>query len=242
MNSWRLTTWNVHGASNPNISTLAEVIEQHRVDVLCLQEIRPYQAKRLAKHLGWHFFWSRKHFPLTPLIWWRAEGLAVMSPHQLSRQRRLALTPQASSLTFRNRISQSLTIERRGVPLAVVNTHLASDAAGLERLEQARKLCSLLGHVDVLAGDLNSAHEPPVIAALSKLGLRDAWNSTDDPGYTSEALLPRQRIDYVMVRDEAMVIEATVPPGGKVWAAMSDHLPLTVEFRLVPSSDEVPNR
>jgi endonuclease/exonuclease/phosphatase family metal-dependent hydrolase len=238
---WRVVTWNVHGSANPEIGTLAETVTERAPDVLCIQEIRAYQARRLAKQLGWSHFWSRKHYPLTPVLWWLAEGLCVLTPHKLSEQRRLSLTPGTSSLSFRNRISQTVVLTRGLERLGVVNTHLASDSASLERLEQARRLASLVSAVDVLAGDLNAQEEPNVLAAFATIGLRDAWPPGNGAGFTSEAMAPRQRIDYVLIAAAATVTAAEVPSGGQHWARLSDHLPLMIEFMPAPNNGAAPS-
>src|SRR3954469_16173259 len=77
MTTWRVLTWNILGSHRPNLDVLAEVIVGYSPDVIALQEIRRRQAKVLARRLDWRFVWTRKHYPLSPLVWWRAEGLAI---------------------------------------------------------------------------------------------------------------------------------------------------------------------
>ena len=226
-------TWNVHGSAKPNPAALVEVIARHDVDIACLQEIRPGQARKVARQLGWNVFWSRKHLPYSIILWWRAEGLAIMSPYELTATSKLDLTPRESIMSFRNRIAQfALVRADDDRALSVINTHLGSGENPAERVRQAQRLAQHFETAMVLAGDLNAPNEPEVLNELKALGVHDAWIGTDELGYTSEAATPRQRIDYIMVGAAATEVLATVEPGGPQWDRLSDHLPLAVGFTL----------
>src|SRR6478609_6051968 len=80
--TWRVMTWNVHGAAQPDLGRLADVMIEARPDAVAVQEIRRGQARRLATRLGWHHEWVFKHNGYWPL-WWRAEGLAILAPSPL---------------------------------------------------------------------------------------------------------------------------------------------------------------
>jgi exonuclease III len=80
---WSVLTWNVHGSQRPDIDALAEVIRAEAPDVVAIQEIRRRQAAALAAALPMRYAWSLKHRPYTRAMWWRSEGMALMTPHLL---------------------------------------------------------------------------------------------------------------------------------------------------------------
>ena len=81
----RVITWNVHGSARPRIDAVAELLRAHEPDVVALQEVRSGQARRISALLGWRRpAWAFKHNGYWPL-WWRGEGLAVLSHHRLAR-------------------------------------------------------------------------------------------------------------------------------------------------------------
>ena len=100
----RVTSWNVHGSARPNREGLVRAITTLQADVVALQEIRVGQAHRLANRLGWHVLWAHKHFPLGPLVWWRAEGLAVISRCRLSPLPTWELSNGVGRSSYRRRI------------------------------------------------------------------------------------------------------------------------------------------
>jgi endonuclease/exonuclease/phosphatase family metal-dependent hydrolase len=79
----------------------------------------------------------------------------------------------------------------------------------------------------VVAGDLNAHGETEVIRPFHAVGLRDPGGDSTHP-----AQAPRFRFDYVLVPERATIVDDHVPEGDDEWAALSDHLPLTVEFDL----------
>lgn len=252
-NRLRVMTWNIHGAARPNRSMLARAIHAQAADLVMLQEIRIGQAHRLANRLGYHVIWARKHFPLGPAVWWRAEGLAVLSPHRITQAATWLLSPKEGRSTYRRRIALRADLAVKGRTIAVVNTHLAShdvaDPAQPDgrrvRAEQAKRLVSLFTehgpeHAEasaIVAGDLNTDHEPEVLAPFVSMALKDCWGSAIEQSggpCTSPAADPVQRIDYVLVGQEWTVAHAMVPAahgdGEHPWQSLSDHLPLIVDL------------
>ncbi|MGZ4763108.1 MAG: endonuclease/exonuclease/phosphatase family protein, partial [Ilumatobacteraceae bacterium] len=51
MTTWRVLTWNIHGAGRPNLDVISEIIAGYAPDVVALQEVQHRQARRLAHHL-----------------------------------------------------------------------------------------------------------------------------------------------------------------------------------------------
>lgn len=245
-------TWNVHGSARPNRNGLARVIRSFRPDVVFLQEIQIGQAHRLANRLGMHVLWVRKHFPYGPVFWWRAEGHAVLSAHRMSPVATWLLSPDEGRSTWRRRIAQRVDLTLHGTVVPVVNTHLASHAAGgptvsdgvTARTEQAARLAECLRVCDssealerlIVAGDLNTHDEPGVLDSLAALGLRDCWAESPDrstSGLTAPAGQPEHRIDYVLAGPAWTIAGSHVPTPERTehdGIQLSDHLPVVVEL------------
>ena len=223
-------TWNLHGSAHPDIELVAEVVEGYAPHVLALQEVRRRQARRLAKRLGWQRVWARKHHPYSPLVWWRTEGIAVLSPHPMSHVVRTTISHGASTWTYRHRVLLAVTVTRPDSALRVYDTHLASDDTDA-RITQARRVAEHVvqdaAPIAVVAGDLNTHHadEVEVIREFLAAGLKDTAGESTNP-----AIAPRQRLDRVLVPDAAVVVDQHTADGGESWARISDHLPVMVEF------------
>jgi endonuclease/exonuclease/phosphatase family metal-dependent hydrolase len=245
--SWRITTWNLLGSASPDLAPIAAELDRLAPDAVALQEVRRGQARRLARSLGWRWTWARKHYPYGPL-WWRAEGLAVLSPHRLERPHRAVISTGTRIWSWRHRVLLAVTVVRpASAPpadaLRLVDVHLASHRDTAERLAQARVTTALgladsalLGLPVVIAGDLNSHGDVELLDAFAAATPMDTW-STAHPGAaapTNPSDAPNQTLDHILVPEGTEVLEVTVPPGGPAWRAMSDHLPVTATLRLRP--------
>jgi endonuclease/exonuclease/phosphatase family metal-dependent hydrolase len=233
MATWRVLTWNILGQKRPDLLAVARVIAERNPDGVAVQEVRHSQAKTLAKVLGWQLHWARKHYPYSPLVWWLAEGAAILSPHTLSRTMSASLSPRTSTWTYRHRIVTAATISRDHLPgpqLRVYNVHLSTKNID-DRIAQARRVRGIVDSgpaiATSIAGDLNAANEPDVVRELREAGLDDSGGDVTNP-----SLSPVQRLDYVLVPRGATVTAVDTPRGGDEWAALSDHLPVLVEFTL----------
>ncbi len=228
MTTWRVLTWNILGSHRPDIRALTAVISDLTPDVVAVQEVQKRQAKALAAALGWHALWTRKHYPYTPLIWWCAEGLALLTPHSLDETVTASISPGVSTWTYRHRVAMAATIQRGAESLRIANTHLASHSAD-DRIAQARRTAALVGEARpaVAVGDLNAADEPEVIRVFTALGLVDPGGT-----FSSPSIAPTQRIDYILVPEHGAVTLRQTPDGDDGWSKLSDHLPVLVEFSL----------
>jgi len=230
MTGWRVTSWNLLGARDPDLSSIAAVLRAQDIDAAGLQEIRRSQIRRLARHLGWHYAWTRKHYPYSPLVWWRAEGLGIVSPWQVSNRLRTTISPGVSTWTFKHRVLLAATITRRDGTLRVFNTHLASHDTD-ERIEQAKRVADRLrtdpARLRILTGDLNTTDgsDVEVLREFRRIGLVDPGGNNTEP-----ANAPHQRLDYVLVPFDATVTSTHTPEGSDTWRDLSDHLPTLVEF------------
>ncbi len=227
MTTWRVLTWNILGARQPNLDVITEVIVGYAPDVVALQEVQRRQTRGLARRLGWKVVWTRKHYPYSPLVWWRAEGLAIMTPNVVSELISVSISPGVSTWTYQHRVAMAATVTRTDEgTLRVVNTHLASHDAD-QRIAQARRVVPLIGdrRPAVVAGDLNAMEEVEVIREFGAVGLVDPGGD-----YSNPSIAPVQRLDYVLVPESATVTSRLTPEGGERWHALSDHLPMLVEF------------
>lgn len=225
--AWRVLTWNLHGAADPDVAAIARHLRHAGVDVAALQEVRRSQARALRRDLGWNVVWRRKHYPYSPLVWWRAEGLAIASPHALTDVVRHTLSVGEPVWIFRHRVMLSARVRRGSDSLTVHDVHLASDDAD-DRIAQASRAAGFIaprGHATrVVCGDLNAHDEPEVVREFHRVGVRDPGGACTSPAHA-----PRQRLDYVLV-PEGVDARSTTPDGDDGWAALSDHLPVVVEF------------
>jgi endonuclease/exonuclease/phosphatase family metal-dependent hydrolase len=231
MTTWRVLTWNILGSRRTNLDVIAEVINGYRPDVVALQEVRRSQARGLARRLGWRVVWTRKHYPYSPLVWWRAEGLALLTRHAVGELISVSISPGVSTWTYLHRVAMAATVTRHGEGggsdvLRIVNTHLASHDAD-ERIAQARRVVPVVGDrfPAVVAGDFNSVDEIEVIREFRVIGLVDPGGDCSSP-----SIAPMQRLDYILVPESAKVTAQSTPDGGERWNDLSDHLPVLVEF------------
>ena len=233
---WRILSWNIRGNHSPDLTAIAEVIAGWSPDVVALQEVRRTQAGRLGTELGWRHRWARKHHPLTPLVWWRSEGHALLTPHELVATSSRTISPGVSTWSHRHRIVLAGTVQRGADPLRVYDTHLAAQRQPDERIAQARRAASIVradaaanpsrpSPPAVVAGDLNAPGEQEVIREFHAAGLRDPGG-----GPTHPATVPRRRLDYILVPEGSAITDRLVPAGGDEWAELSDHLPVLLGF------------
>ncbi len=251
MTDLRIVTWNLQGSKGVDAATvgrlLLEMTAGGEVRVVALQEVQRRHVRALARVWGakdWR--WARKHLPYGPLLWWRAEGLAVMANHDLDDHRVTVLTPGIRSWSYRRRILQSVRLDHPTAPLAVFNTHLASHEDASARADQAaivagvisagRRPAQAVG--EVLTGDLNAPDEPTTLAPFGSIGLADAWAAVSaEPGFSNPSGGPHQRLDYVLTSSSITPIAARVAPGNAVWPMLSDHLPVVVVATVEPLTE-----
>lgn len=228
---WTVLTWNVHGSERPDITKLAEAIRFEAPDVVVLQEIRKKQAAELAAALSFRYSWARKHFPYTHLLWWRAEGLAIMTPHALDAAGHTELSNDERSWSWQRRIAQWALVGRvDSTAFRVYNVHLSPHDDASARREEAVRLATIVAeHGDdppaIVAGDFNDSYDSSIIYALP--GIEHLVPSNSSP-----ADEPTQLLDHVLLPADATHVSVSVPAGGSDWAEMSDHLPVTVRFRM----------
>ena len=238
-------TWNVRGSKHPDLDAVADVVREAHADVVCFQEILEHQARGLVARLGGDVHWGRKHSPFGPFLRRRAEGLAVWSRGAVDERSRSVLSRRVPSFVYLYRVLVAATATVDEHKLRVYNVHLATTTAA-ERIAQANRLLTVVDRESpsatlIVAGDFNGADEVALIERFATIGLHDPGGHN-----TSPATEPYQRIDFVLIPDDATEVSSATPPGGDTWAKLSDHLPVTVTFtegpRSAPSSDGTPSR
>lgn len=224
-------TWNLHGSVGLDVDACAAAIGAEVPDVVAIQEIRRRQVASLAGALSMRYSWALKHYPYTKLLWWRAEGMAIMTPHLLDAAGHSEVSEDQPIRSWRRRIAQWALVGRADRSMVMIyNLHLSphddTDSRRCEA-ERVRQIVTDIGDdpPPIVAGDFNDAGDPTIIAALPGVEPLAPTNS-------SPADAPIQVLDHVLVPADATDVAVTVPSGGAGWAAISDHLPVTVRFTL----------
>ena len=228
---WCVTTWNVHGSEEPDVASLATAIGVEAPDVVVLQEIRDHQADDLARSLSMRYSWALKHSPYTRLLRSRSEGMAIMTPHALGAPGHTEISEHQPIRSWKRRIAQWALIGRPDHSMVMIyNLHLSPHDDAEARWQEAHRVREIVASIGddpfpVVAGDFNDADQPMIVAELP--GIEHL-----EPPPTNPAESPHQRLDHVLLPVSADDVAVTVPAGGSEWAAMSDHLPVTVRFTL----------
>jgi endonuclease/exonuclease/phosphatase family metal-dependent hydrolase len=228
---WTVLTWNVHGSAGPDVDALAAAIRTEKPDVVVAQEIRKRQAVHLARLLAMRYSWSLKHEPYTTAMWWRSEGMAIMTPHLLDAVGHTEVSDRQPMRSWRRRIAQWGLVGRSDRSLLMIyNLHLSPHDHADSRRAEAVRVSELVARIGddppaVVAGDFNDAGDPSIIELLPGI------EHTTAP-FSSPSDAPTQSLDHVLLPVHARDVTVSAPSGGPAWAAISDHLPVTVRFTL----------
>ena len=184
------------------------------------------RPRALARRLGWRVVWTRKHYPYSPLVWWRAEGLAILTPREVGELMSKSISPGVSTWIFKHRVAMAATVTRTDDILRAWSTRTLR-LTTRTNASFRRDVVALIGdrRPAVVAGDFNS---PDEVEVIREFGVADLA----DPGgdFTNPSIAPNQRLDYVLTPAAATVTARLTPEGGEQWAQLSDHLPVLVEF------------
>ena len=77
---------------------------------------------------------------VSPLVWWRAEGVAIPHHREVERVDQRIDLDRSVDGTFKHRVAMAATVSRTGEVLRMANAQLASHDAD-ERISQARQSC-----------------------------------------------------------------------------------------------------
>lgn len=227
---WTVTTWNLHGSEQPDIARVAEALVREQPDVVLLQETRKAQVVELATATSMRFSWARKHLPYGRLAPRLAEGLAILTPHSLGAAGHTEISAGERNSSWRRRIAQwALVVRSDGTSLRVYNVHLSphDDGTHKRRSEAVRLADVIAEHGDpeevVVGGDFNDDLDGTVIYAMPGIEMFP-------PPPSTPADQPVKCLDHVLVPADATDVSVSAPGGAPEWAAISDHLPVTVRF------------
>ncbi len=236
----RVLTYNIHqgfdAAALPAMQRIANEIGNTDADVVALQEIsRGWDllgGADLVAYLRWRLPEYHVVFTSTNGLW----GSAMLS--------RLAPLASAGGVfeanaNFRYGYTQ-VDVGTRSLPLHIFSVHLSADleAGGdsirnLQALELARKTSDI---TTIVAGDFNAEPNTPVVQALLNDGLIDVaaglglGNAPTWPAHS-----PVNRLDYIFATPDLQPVKARL-----LRTTASDHLPVVVDFSLVPARREIP--
>lgn len=244
MNTLRVATYNIHKGVQGlgprrrlEIHNLGLAVEQFDADIVCLQEVRRINRREA------HYF---KHWPDLPQADYLApEGYeAVYRTNAYTRdgEHGNAVLSRWPVVGHQHEDMSDHRFEQRGllhteIQLAARVVHVVVVHLGLIRASRIRQVAQLRQFVAreipaheplIVAGDFNDWGER-VHRELAAMGLH-----TGEPGQypTFPARLPLVQLDYVYARGLRPL--RSLVPRGRAWWRMSDHLPLIVEFALLP--------
>ncbi|WP_093517396.1 DUF4082 domain-containing protein [Stigmatella erecta] len=217
-------TYNIKHGELSSLETVANVIKAQAPDLVALQEVdvltvrsnKVDQAARLGQLTG--MFYS--FIPSLTNYDSGQYGLALLSRYPIRSAQRVPLRSAAEQ-----RVLALFEVElepSRLIPVAV--THFGTTGAS-ERVQQAEDIKAALAGKPwaLLGGDLNASPSESSISSLLQQ-FTDAWaRGGSGSGYTSPAILPTKRIDYVLLGSAW-----TSPPTTSVVnaASQSDHRPV----------------
>ena len=228
---WCVLTWNVHGSKGPDIEAVAAAIRAESPDIVVLQEVRKGQAQALGAALVMRYSWALKHSPYTKAMAWRSEGMAIMTPHLLDAAGHSEISAEQPVRSWRRRIAQWALIGRADRSMVMIyNVHLSPHEDADSRRSEAARVNEIVAAIGddppaIVAGDFNDADDPTIIDALP--GTEHVVPSNSNPSDQ-----PTQLLDHVLLPANAIDVTVNTPTGGTDWAAISDHLPVTVRFTL----------
>jgi endonuclease/exonuclease/phosphatase family metal-dependent hydrolase len=226
----RFMTYNIKHGEVSSLEAVASVINGQSPDLVAVQEVDVLtnrsggvdQAARLGQLTGLY-----ASFVPSLLSYDGGQyGLTLLSRYPIRSSQRIPLRSAAEQ-----RILALYEVEldpQHILPVGV--THFGTTGA-TERLNQANDVkAALVGRPwALLGGDLNATPSESSITSLLQQ-FTDAWTrGGSGSGYTSSAILPTKRIDYLMLGSAW-----TSPVSSKVVSAssQSDHLPVVTTLIL----------
>ncbi len=238
----RVATYNIHKGVQGfgpqrrlEIHNIGHAVEQLDADVVCLQEVRKEHRREQHHFTRWPTL-AQADF-LAPEGYeavYRSNAITRHGEHGnalLSRWPVLAHAHEdISDHRFEQRGLLHVELLFHGQRVHVVVLHLGLIAGS--RLRQAEQVARYLERVVpsnaplVVAGDFND-WKALIQPAFNAIGLR-AFNQNHPATFPSR--LPLVQLDYVYAR--GMRALGVTVPRGRVWARMSDHLPVVAEFAL----------
>lgn len=241
----RVMSYNIR-SGNGNLEGTAAAIRAWAPDVVALQEVDVHWAERsnfvdqasaLGERLGMqvrfaHIYQLPGASAAQPA---REFGVALLSRYPIVRSRNDTLTrlstQEAAPVPTPMPGLLEATIDVRGTPVRVFNTHLDYRSDPRVRARQVAEMLAYIGSPSgptLVFGDMNAKPDAPELQPLLHR-LHDAWPTGAGPGFTYPAEAPSERIDYVLVSPHFHLRSASVPA-----TEASDHRPVVVDLLLTP--------
>lgn len=239
----RVLSYNIHSSYDVegrfDIEAIAEVIEGSGASVVGLQEVPrgrllsgvTDELTLLAKRLGFEHF---AFFGTTDPTW----GNAILSRFPIVSVDR-AYLPAVGTLLRRGYLGATLDVGGREI--LFISTHLQHiNDPGIHdddpeadlypvHTEQIEAILTEWGGAQpaVLTGDFNARPEWRQIEELIAAGWVDAWaEAGEGEGFTSSALDPQHRIDYVFHTPDLVAVDA-----GVIRSRASDHFAVAADIQ-----------
>ena len=238
----RVATYNIHKgvqgigpARRLEIHNLGHAVEQLDADIVCLQEVRKLH-RREAEYFA--------HWPDMPQAEFLApEGYTAVyrtNAHTRHGEHGNAMLSRWPVVSHQHEDMSDHRFEQRGLLHSEVTVHGCAVHVivvhlGLIKASRVRQLAQLQKYI---------GREVPADAALVVAGDFNDWGSTVQQSMGSAGLssfsqqkaatfpsrLPVVQLDHVYSR--GLTPLGLHVPRGRIWARMSDHLPLIAEFEL----------
>ena len=238
----RVATYNIHKgvqgigpARRLEIHNLGHAVEQLDADIVCLQEVRKMH-RREAEYFA--------HWPEVPQAEFLApEGYTAVyrtNAHTRHGEHGNAMLSRWPVVSHQHEDMSDHRFEQRGLLHSEVTVHghavhVIVVHLGLIKASRVRQLAQLQNYI---------AREIPAAAAVVVAGDFNDWGSSvqrsmDSAGLVSfsqqkaatfPSRLPVVQLDHVYAR--GLTPLGLHVPRGRIWARMSDHLPLIAEFDL----------
>jgi endonuclease/exonuclease/phosphatase family metal-dependent hydrolase len=248
----RIVTYNVRRCVGNDrrldVARVAEVLAQLEPDVVALQELdvgrartgHVDQANEIARRLD-----MACHFHAAMRVEAELYGDALLSAHpeKLIQVGPLPGHPRLPQLEPRGALW--IEVDLDGGPIQVINTHLG--LVPREQQAQARHLAgpAWLEHPrcrgpKILLGDFNATQTSVVYRTLTaNLSAARGLAPRRTPTATFPSQLPVLRIDHLFVSRE-IVVRDVFAPFDPLTRVASDHLPLVMDFDVVPAAPAAP--
>ena len=244
----RIMTYNLHLGLDPRghlgLERFAAVIEAEDPDVVALQEVpRGWVVAGSADVLAWlarRLGMAYVFAPTADPLW----GNAVLSrrpilDHQVLDLPTEDLLIRRGFLAARIGLDSAANLQSDGdddaFEVIVTHHHHKRDGDAVREI-QSRAILDFWRSGSgsrgrgrtAIVGDLNARPGEPAIEVLRDAGLTDVLDLAGiEPGYTSPATRPVQRIDYIWISPDLTASEVAVPPD-----PASDHLPVVATLQL----------
>ena len=238
----RVATYNIHKGVQGfgprrrlEIHNLGHAVEQLDADVVCLQEVRKEARREKLYFPRWPDLPQADYLaPEGYEAVYRSNAITKHGEHGNALLSRWPIARHGhedmSDHRFEQRGLLHVEVLFHGVAVHVVVVHLGLIAGS--RLRQTAQLHDFLAREVppnaplIVAGDFNDwkAQLQPLFHAID---LR-AFEDRHPPTFPSR--LPLLQLDYVYAR--GMKPLGVTVPRGRIWARMSDHLPVVAEFAL----------